>query len=249
MCTIALLPGHAGHFILAGNRDELRTRKRALPPQNHDLDGVRALFPVDANAHGTWIGANEYGFAATLLNHYPRQAVFTPADPVWSRGQLMRAVLGARDLDAAQATLTSLEPRLPHVNPFRLVLATPTGAAYVVWDGEQLERTALSAPAVFVSSSFEEPRARAARLHALSSLQEIENYAILQDPQQLVFQAFAQATPRPGPFTVSMARPDACSVSHTFLEVTPAHISMSYHDGAPHEPGGTRHDVRIERAR
>ena len=248
MCTIALLPGPAGHFILAGNRDELRTRARALPPSIQELPGgVRAIYPVDADAHGTWIGANEHGLALTLLNHYPRQAAFTPADPAWSRGQLVLSLLASPDLGALRHVLEELGPRLPHVRPFRLVAATAHHATYIVWDGDALTTSDLTAPELFVSSSFEEPRARATRKHALAGLAALTNYDDVEDPQAFVLDAFSQSTPRPGPFTVSMARPDARTVSHTFLEVSPERIRMSYHDGPPHEPESTRHDITLER--
>ena len=81
MCTVLFLQGPPGHFILAGNRDEMRTRDRALPPVVDARGQYRLIYPVDATAGGTWMGANTHGMVATLLNHYQDAQHYQPVAP------------------------------------------------------------------------------------------------------------------------------------------------------------------------
>ena len=53
------------------NRDELHSRKPALPPVLVMRNGVRYLAPIDAAGGGSWIGVNEFGLTLCLVNHYP----------------------------------------------------------------------------------------------------------------------------------------------------------------------------------
>jgi hypothetical protein len=72
MCTVSVVP-HVGGIRLLCNRDERRTRPAALPPAIHLVRGTTALFPVDPEGGGTWIGVNDAGLAVTLLNTYIRR--------------------------------------------------------------------------------------------------------------------------------------------------------------------------------
>src|SRR5262245_13352656 len=101
MCTASWLIAPEG-FELFFNRDESRRRGRARPPERIELEGVRALAPVDADAGGTWIGVNQFGFALGLLNAWDaRETVDEPR----SRGLLVRALLAARGTEEALARL------------------------------------------------------------------------------------------------------------------------------------------------
>ncbi len=55
---------------IACNRDELRTRPSALPPQVRQFGGHQAILPIDPVSDGTWISVNDAGVVATLLNTY-----------------------------------------------------------------------------------------------------------------------------------------------------------------------------------
>ena len=53
------------------NRDELKTRSRAEPPRTHvSPNGTRFLAPIDPDAGGTWMLANEHGVVICLLNRW-----------------------------------------------------------------------------------------------------------------------------------------------------------------------------------
>ena len=92
MCTVTLLPYDDG-FRLACNRDERRDRLPALPPTSHACGNRTATFPVDPAGGGTWIGVNDAGLVATLLN----QTRFGDARPITaqSRGLIVPLVMAA----------------------------------------------------------------------------------------------------------------------------------------------------------
>ncbi len=70
MCTLTILPYKEKREILIGfNRDELRNRKIAIPPQIYVKNNIKFFYPQDANFGGTWLGFNEYGFFFFLLNY------------------------------------------------------------------------------------------------------------------------------------------------------------------------------------
>ncbi len=48
MCTILLTRDELGRLVLTSNRDEQRTRARALPPAPVELTRTTALYPIDA---------------------------------------------------------------------------------------------------------------------------------------------------------------------------------------------------------
>lgn len=67
MCTVTFIPGARG-ICLVSNRDEKKFRSDALPPAQYVVDGVRILYPRDADAGGTWIALHENGNAIVFLN-------------------------------------------------------------------------------------------------------------------------------------------------------------------------------------
>ena len=69
MCTVVLLrrPGHDWPLILAANRDEM-TGRAWLPPARHWPDRAEAIAGQDVLAGGTWLGMNDWGVIAGILN-------------------------------------------------------------------------------------------------------------------------------------------------------------------------------------
>lgn len=246
MCTIAMFLTPNGHLILAGNRDEMRTRKRALPPREPvTLGETTALFPTDADAGGTWIGVNASRIAITLLNNYQQDARFTPGGEPVSRGLLVKALLGLTSLEAIEEHLRRWP--LEHTRPFILaagILDAPHEARAIVatWSGEALELEERTLPVLLISSSFELERAVEARARALAPLTSTSPPA----SDEAIIELFSQHDPAPGPFTVSMSREDAQSVSHTWIGIDPnaALARMIYLDGPPHTLPA-RHEVEL----
>jgi len=155
MCTLSIIPltGGPRGYRLVINRDELRTRLPARRPAVFDgPGGVRAAYPIDADAGGTWVAVNDRGLALALLNGNPRPMPALPeAVQRVSRGLIIPALVDAHGPGAALERLGGLA--LGRFAPFRVVAADESTIADAVWNGSALavsERGA--APLCFVSS-------------------------------------------------------------------------------------------------
>lgn len=145
MCTVTVIPLPAGRarapaglaYRVAANRDELRTRSPALPPMRHDAFGRAAGWPVDRDAGGTWIGANDAGLTLCLLNAHPKDLpVPGPHGPLRSRGEIVPLLMGhAIALDSARA-LARLD--LGAYAPFRLIGVDGLRIVEALWDRRRL---------------------------------------------------------------------------------------------------------------
>lgn len=130
MCTVSFLPVN-GRYLITSNRDEKNTRQPALPPQVYNMGDSRLLYPKDPDAGGSWIGLNNRGDAAVLLNggfvnHVPK--------PVYrkSRGLAFLEILSSRKpLNAF--FLANLE----EVQPFTLVIFSQKNLCEYRWDGSR----------------------------------------------------------------------------------------------------------------
>ena len=67
MCTITFIPKTNNDFILTSNRDEAPGRE-TFPPEIYEEDAVELLYPKDAVAGGTWIGASNKKRIVCLMN-------------------------------------------------------------------------------------------------------------------------------------------------------------------------------------
>lgn len=243
MCT-ATWRSAAGGYVLCFNRDEARLRAAELPPRIFRRGGVEAAAPFDGAAGGTWIGVNEFGFAACLLNAYPEQAAGHAAAPrpgrVLSRGFLVLGLLDAPSVDAARRRVE--EGDLRWFRPFRLLLCgAEEPPRLLTWDGRQLGERELEAAAGMVcSSGWCDARANAVR-------GELWRQRFGERPPEesdlLAFHA-AHEHPRSSqgdapPLasgdaeTVCMHRPDAATVSFARVRVEPGTASLLYSAQAP----------------
>lgn len=119
MCTLAVLrrPGHPWPLILAANRDELRSRP-SRPPARHWPDRPQVVAGLDELARGTWLGVNDDGLTAAILN---RRGSLGPAPGKRSRGELVLDALDHAEARAAAEALSALNPAA--YRPFNLVVA------------------------------------------------------------------------------------------------------------------------------
>ena len=88
MCSLSWCRYPDGYEVFF-NRDERKTRGRALPPSESIKDGIRYLAPRDTDAGGTWLLANEFGLTLGLLNYGTARPLPQPpaAAQSQSRGQ------------------------------------------------------------------------------------------------------------------------------------------------------------------
>jgi uncharacterized protein with NRDE domain len=119
MCTLVLLrrPDSAWPLLLAANRDELASRP-ARPPGRHWPDRAEVVAGLDQQAGGSWLGINNHGVVAGVLN---RVGTLGPAAGKRSRGELVLEALDHADAAAAAAALADLDPDA--YRPFNLVVA------------------------------------------------------------------------------------------------------------------------------
>ena len=107
MCSVVILrrPDHAWPLVLAANRDEMADRPWR-PPARHWPDRPEVVAGIDLLAEGTWLGLNDHGVVAGVLNR-PRSLGPHPA--YRSRGELPLEALDHADAAEAAKALTHIE--------------------------------------------------------------------------------------------------------------------------------------------
>src|ERR1700731_1035753 len=85
MCTLVILrrPGHRWPVLIGANRDEMIDRA-SKPPGRHWPDRPELFDGRDILAGGSWLGNNDWGVAAAVLN---RHGSARPAPHRRSRGR------------------------------------------------------------------------------------------------------------------------------------------------------------------
>jgi len=243
MCTATWWRSQEGVQIFF-NRDEQRSRKKALPPRLHEKEGRRWIAPVDPQGGGTWIWVNEDAIAACLLNHYPMQGNANRQDTV-SRGLMMAKLAPARSLEEADEWLQCLE--LQYYRAFFLLLFSLQQAPlFYVWDGRDLKMPSLDDHLPVLSTSSFSPQevveARKATFREQFSQTEPEPAELLN--------FHSHHDPRRPAHSVNMLRPDARTVSFTHLQLSENHVSMSYFPAEGEtKPWGPASVMEIKRCR
>ncbi|MGQ0665129.1 MAG: NRDE family protein [Pseudomonadota bacterium] len=127
MCTLVILrrPGAEWPVLIAANRDEMKDRPWR-PPGRHWPDRPEVSAGLDALAGGSWLGLNDHGVVAGVLN---RPGTLGPAPDLRSRGELVLEALDHADAAVAAAALRALDPRA--YRPFNLVIADDRDACWV----------------------------------------------------------------------------------------------------------------------
>ena len=159
MCTLAIYfrTFESYPVVVAANRDEYLARA-AMPPVTLNEE-PHVVGGKDLRAGGTWLGINEHGLIAGLLNR--RTADYGPADPnLRSRGLLCLEAL--RQPSAAAAARFVEHERGADYNAFNLLIASRE-AAFVAYNrGGEVEVVEL----VFRTSSADQSRCQRFRVPA-----------------------------------------------------------------------------------
>lgn len=131
MCTLVILrrPGHDWPVLIAANRDEMIDRAWR-PPGRHWPDRAHVSAGQDALAGGTWLGVNDDGLVAGILN---RTGALGPATGKRTRGELVLDALDHADAAAAAMALADVDGRA--YRPFNLVVADSEDAFWLRHDG------------------------------------------------------------------------------------------------------------------
>lgn len=219
MCTVSIV-SHANGVRLVCNRDEKRARARALTPRLRELGGRCALFPIDADRGGTWVGVNSSGLVAVLLNRtVPAQIGSVAGQPCCgfeSRGAIVPHVLTAATIDEAVDRIGTLS-KVPFA-AFRLLLLRHRALWTLTGGGDDtlaVERTPLLTSVVVASSSLGDHLVEVARQRLFHEL--LSKYRGSPLEAQSAFHAH-QWPARPE-ISVLMSRHDARTVSRTRIDV------------------------------
>jgi uncharacterized protein with NRDE domain len=134
VCTLAIYFRQFKDFplIVAANRDEAFERP-SRPPQIISKTPLTAG-GKDLVAGGTWLGWNEHGLVAGVLNR--RTSPEARSHAVRSRGLLCLDVLSASGTAAACAVLRTQNGL--EYNPFKLLIAHPERACIAYNDGAEI---------------------------------------------------------------------------------------------------------------
>ncbi len=149
VCTLAVYVGCWPDLplLVAANRDEFLARPTAEPALlSHQ---PRVFAGQDLSAGGTWLGINQHGLVAGLLN---RRGVSAPDPRRRSRGLLCLEVLQQAGRTTARALLAASDSRA--YNPFHLLLVDVHGAEVATHAGDAIHLTALE-PGVHVLTNLE----------------------------------------------------------------------------------------------
>jgi hypothetical protein len=119
MCTLVILrrPDHRWPVLIGANRDEMIDRPWR-PPGRHWPDRAEVVAGLDLLAGGSWLGVNDWGVAAAVLNRY---GSLGPDASRRSRGELVLEALDHADAVAAAEALSHLDPQ--SYRTFNLIVA------------------------------------------------------------------------------------------------------------------------------
>ena len=127
MCTLIILrrPNHSWPLILATNRDEMLNRS-SLPPARHWSDRSEVIAGRDELAGGTWLGINDYGVTAAILN---RTGSLGPTTNKRTRGELVLEALDHSDAKSAAEALENIQSST--YRSFNLVISDNTDSYWL----------------------------------------------------------------------------------------------------------------------
>lgn len=133
MCTLVILrkPEATWPLLIAANRDEMDNRPWRSPGR-HWPDRPEVIAGLDMSAGGSWLGVNDDGLFAAILN---RPGTLGPEAGKRSRGELVLEALDHAEAKVAAEALSDLNP--DSYRPFNLVIADRYDAFWLRHAGHQ----------------------------------------------------------------------------------------------------------------
>lgn len=206
MCTLTWQQDHQLEIFF--NRDEMKTRGRALPPSLHrSPQGTNYLSPIDPDAGGTWMLANEHGLIICLLNRWHETSQTTATK---SRGKVVNQLCDVTSLAALSKQIPLL---CSGCRPFDLIAFAEGTRQGFSWQDNQLKSFSPQLPMTSSSYHFEE--VKAARVAAFETTSDLAAY-------QNGCNQTASA------YTVRMNRPDAQTWSRSHLSISGDTLHWNY---------------------
>ncbi|MFN0105633.1 MAG: NRDE family protein [Bryobacteraceae bacterium] len=246
MCTVSWALGANGYHLLC-NRDEKRSRARATPPCVRTESNLQVIAPRDPVGGGTWIASNSRGISVALLNGCnlgEEDGGPSHMSANESRGRLPARLIRFGTVEATRDALEAM--RLAAFLPFTVLILAPGEPAHLfAWNGrEKRILTDDSAHGLVCSSSHDPQGVRRYRHAAFDSLRR---QAKSVNPD-LLFWFHESHGKSPGAYSTCMHRPDAETVSFSWIRVDSAEVEFFYTPSSPCRwlPGTTRRAPRME---
>ena len=241
MCTLTVVTRN-DTYIMVMNRDEKIARGTGFPPEIHEFEGAKAIYPSDSNG-GTWFATNEYGIALALLN-WNDVAPHGTHNKTRSRGRVIPALIDSRSLSDLHAVFDV--SNFKGMMPFRLVGVFPSEREIWEWrwDSRQLGFQAQEWESRhWFSSSLSDDRAASLRGATCLDAQHESDAGTVPWMRRL----HASHAGDPGPFSLCVHRDDVKTLSYSEVMVTPKYIQMGHFRGSPCTMAQI-HPIEMERA-
>ncbi|NMP04513.1 NRDE family protein [Pseudoalteromonas arctica] len=207
MCTLSYFLTDDGYELFF-NRDEQKTREMAIAPSKHTDN---AIYPIDPQGGGTWLGVSHWGQTLALLNDY--QSAFDITAVKHSRGLLIPHLLSNNTPALSQLKNMDLSGYAPFklcIFPDKLSLNNGH-IAFVRWDTKKLIDCQVESLAT--SSGVELETVTQKRK------QQFKQFIDLRYPASEQFLAFHYSKAEQGQYGVNMQREDAMTVSISHIKV------------------------------
>jgi hypothetical protein len=190
----------------------------------HVLGERTATFPVDPVGNGTWVGVNDVGLAAALLNRNRHAPAPNHPRPPHSRGIVVPLILACASLDEALATCSAVD--MGSFDPFRLLIVHREEVAVITpsADGIDVEISQFIRPLMLTSSSLGDAMVEVLRQQLFTGFFSTDADAWIGAQRRFHRHQWPQ---RPD-ISVLMERSDARTVSHTVVAVNSRHIALTY---------------------
>ncbi len=146
-------------MLLGANRDEMAGRPW-LAPARHWPDRPEVVAGQDELAGGSWMGLNDFGVTAAILNRY---GTLGPAPGKRSRGELVLEALDHAEAEAAARALSALDPSA--YRPFNMFIADTDKAYWLRNDGEKVSAFPIL-PGLHMLTAYELDDQASARIRA-----------------------------------------------------------------------------------
>ena len=232
MCTLTwLFDAEAQGYTLFFNRDELKSRKRALPPTiQYTQSGVSYLAPTDTDAGGTWLAVNQYGLTICLLNNY------SASDPdnhsYKSRGEIVVALIDCHSIAAVEEKLLAMD--LSFYRGFQIVILQHEVKEFS-WDNISLTQLIPQVPVT--SSSYDSEAVCLNRQQYFQSMAKAIDFNSLSDfHRSHINEDRVLLETKPDYVdSVCMHRELSKTVSQCSVQVCADQVSIAYSDGSPCE--------------
>ncbi len=248
MCSLSWVQKDQA-LIICFNRDELKTRGRAISPQIISTSACDVIMPKDLDGGGTWLAVNQFGVFVGLLNLYLKsetgskkclgvnqETEIAGEDKIKrSRGLLVKELSSCSNLASFVAALNRQD--LTVYPSFELAFISSADKCRFVWDAGSLARQPLEP---FSSSSSYQPKAIVAvRKQKFQQLitknKEKSKKKSKEKMKEMLINLHSEHSTQKDETSICMHRDDACTVSMSLIEIDQSKIEYQYWDGSPCE--------------